>query len=315
MGARTIPVSVVVCTYDRADMLERCLLSLVKQTLDRSLFEIIVVDNGSHDDTQGVAQRIQSKHSETNITLVCEPLQGLGHARNAGARAAKGRYVAFIDDDAVAAPDWLASALQAMDKLAPRPMVVGGPIKPLYDGRKPTWFKDEYELRTWGVSPRFLRDDETFSGSNMFLDIQALEGHGGFGVHVGMTGDHVSVGEETHLFGKMRQASGADATFFYTPSSIVYHSVPAKKMTVTYQLGRALIAGYVAGIEASPSTALTIRAVLGALARVVGIGWLFLLRRGEYATRQNWAVEALQPVAARVGWAAGCLRLPLRMKR
>jgi glycosyltransferase involved in cell wall biosynthesis len=296
-------------------MLERCLQSLVVQTLDRSLFEIIVVDNGSHDDTPKVVRRLESDFPDVGLKLVLESKQGLAHARNAGVHAASGAYVAFIDDDAVAAPDWLATALHAMDTVVPSPTVVGGPIAPLYDGPKPGWFRDEYELRSWGAASRFLRDDESFSGSNMVFDRSALQQHGGFPVHLGMTGEYVSVGEETSLLRKMRQAAGFDARLFYVPTSVVYHSVPSGKMTVTHQLGRILMSGYVGAREASPSATLTIRAVLVAMARIAGIGWLFLRRRGEYDAVENWAVEALRPVAASTGWAAGCLGLALRMKR
>jgi len=143
-------VSVVVCTYARPAMLQRCIRSLAAQTVSPSEYEIVIVDNALRGDAQRVVQSIRRTKPESRIVLVEEPHQGLSFARNTGAQVASGRYVAFVDDDAAASPEWLAAVMKVLQTICPRPTVVGGPIVPLYDAPKPKWFRDEYELRTWG---------------------------------------------------------------------------------------------------------------------------------------------------------------------
>lgn len=99
----TPDVTVVVCTRDRPRELERCLASLFAQRYAR--FDILVVDNGAAD---GIADLCRVR----GVTCIREPQPGLTRARNLAARAARGEIVAFIDDDAVADPDWLAAMVR-----------------------------------------------------------------------------------------------------------------------------------------------------------------------------------------------------------
>lgn len=93
-------VSVVICTYNRANYLERCIESLRKQTYPN--FEIIVVNGPSTDETNKILERYQ----EIKIVKQ-EKLNGLSFARNLGIGASNGEIVAFIDDDAVADENWI----------------------------------------------------------------------------------------------------------------------------------------------------------------------------------------------------------------
>lgn len=93
-------VSVVICTYNRAKSLERCIGSLEKQTY--SNFEIIVVNGPSTDDTYKVLEKFPEV-----ISIKQNNLNGLSFARNLGIEISKGYIVAFIDDDAVADENWL----------------------------------------------------------------------------------------------------------------------------------------------------------------------------------------------------------------
>lgn len=95
--------TVVVCTRDRPVQLEACLNSLA--ALGSSHFEILVVDNGASDAVAHICR-------QRGIACIREPIPGLTRARNLGARAARGRVVAYIDDDAVAEPGWLDALLR-----------------------------------------------------------------------------------------------------------------------------------------------------------------------------------------------------------
>ena len=92
-------------------LLVKVLESLVTQTLDKALYEIIVIDNASTDETPKIAQNFQAKHPECQIVLAREELLGLGHARNKGLQQARGEYIGFMDDDARANADWVEQVL------------------------------------------------------------------------------------------------------------------------------------------------------------------------------------------------------------
>ena len=92
--------TVVVCTRDRPAQLEACLAALAAQTYPRS--EVLVVDNGA---TGPVADICRQR----GVACIHEPIPGLTRARNLGARAARTELVAYIDDDAIAEPGWLAA--------------------------------------------------------------------------------------------------------------------------------------------------------------------------------------------------------------
>lgn len=112
---RVPEVSVVVPTLDRPDSLARALSSLANQRLPRDVaVEIIVVDNSR----EGSAEQIVAAFSADSLPVVFarEPVPGVATARNAGVKLARGRWVAFLDDDEEAAPDWIANLIEIADR-------------------------------------------------------------------------------------------------------------------------------------------------------------------------------------------------------
>lgn len=122
--------SVIVPTYNRADEIIELLNSLVNQTIDDNLFEIIIVDDGSTDNTEEVVNNIETK-SSLNITFLKQDHKGPGEARNFGMREAKGEYFLFIDSDCIADENWLTSYKIELDKLDFKPAGFGGPDRVL----------------------------------------------------------------------------------------------------------------------------------------------------------------------------------------
>ena len=102
-------VSVIVCTYNRAVLLERLLQSLSALKAEPEQFEIIVVDNNSTDETRHIAESFENPRIQFNYFF--EARQGLSHARNRGWQEAKGEYVAFLDDEFTVPENWMAKAL------------------------------------------------------------------------------------------------------------------------------------------------------------------------------------------------------------
>jgi glucosyl-dolichyl phosphate glucuronosyltransferase len=295
-------ISVVVCTHNRAASLGQALDSLIGQTLTRTAYEVIVVNNCSTDHTVAVVQDYQAKAAQSGIRLLDEPALGLGYARNTGWQAALGRYVAFMDDDAKAEAGWLERALTLFDKNRPAPVAVGGQIRPWYVSPKPSWYKDDYEVRSWGPDARRLQYGESFSGSNMIFSKEILVAVGGFDVGVGMRGERVSMGEETVLFKKIWDRLGDQALFLYAPDMIVYHAVSRQKMTPRYHLSRWFVAGQIAcRLDAPPSwreRLSRLRAGVTAIRRLLRSAFE---QRQLFADYRCWMVERLGPVALEGG--------------
>jgi len=117
--------SIIIITYNRQRSLERCISSLTSQDFDNKQFEIIIVDDGSNDNTINLIKRLQKKIS--NLKYYYQENKGYGRARNLGLSKAKGKIVAFTDDDCVVKKDWIKKISKSFDRF-PKATVIGGSI-------------------------------------------------------------------------------------------------------------------------------------------------------------------------------------------
>src|SRR3990172_11341947 len=108
----SIITSAIICTHNRAEYLTKAIQSLVGQSISKDRYEIIVVDNCSTDFTKEVVERFSSKNY---IRYIYEPTLGANYARNTGWRNARGKYVAYLDDDTVACHIWLDKILEVFE--------------------------------------------------------------------------------------------------------------------------------------------------------------------------------------------------------
>ena len=221
-------ISVIICTFNRAEMLKKALLSLQAQTLPAAEFEIIVVDNNSTDNTKVVVDEVAQ--TCPNLRYCKELKQGLSNARNAGLELAKGEFVAYTDDDCVIPKQWLETAVGVIKNV--RPSVFGGPYRAMYNTKKPVWFKDDYGSRDFGATAKAL-PREYLSGNNIFFDRHLLELTGGFDRNLGMTGYRVAYGEEVAVQKSIRTRF-PDRPIFYDPALYVSHLVRLEKMTLSW---------------------------------------------------------------------------------
>lgn len=171
-------VSVIVPTYDRPLALATCLRALAAQTLAKEQFEVIVCDDGS-------AAAVAAQHAELvaglggprRVRLVREENAGPAAARNLGAALARGRYLAFTDDDCEPAEDWLASLL-ARFETNPNALLGGG----LRNGLA----SDVCAAATQAIMDFVYGEQERdsgvrlFSTSNMSMPAAAFRAIGGF---------------------------------------------------------------------------------------------------------------------------------------
>jgi len=166
---RTPDISVVVPTYRRPEMLERCLASLLTQDCDPARYEIIVCDDGPDDATRASVERIAHEYAANGPRIRYVPVtstQGPAGARNAGWRISRAASIAFTDDDTQPEARWLSSGMNALSTGAAA--VSGRIVVPL--GARPT----DYENDAAGLARA------EFATANTFLKRSALERIGGF---------------------------------------------------------------------------------------------------------------------------------------
>lgn len=230
-------LTIVVCTYNREEWLPGCLSSLESQCKDDSV-EVLIIDNNSTDDTANIAHGFVDRLS--NFKYIFEPLQGLSHARNRGFQEARGQLVAYIDDDAKANPGWTKAILEFFES-HPDAYGVGGQHKAFSLAPMPAWFPKEYGSRSLGEETRLLQKGEWISGTNMVFKKSALLEVGGFDTTMGMAGEKVSYGEETHLTLKML-ASGMQ--IYYCAEMCVDHAILLYKLKLSWLLKSNFANGY-----------------------------------------------------------------------
>lgn len=230
--------SVIVCAYTekRWDNLIAAVSSLKAQTLPAK--EIIL----SIDHNEVLYTRAKV-HFPTVIVLENSETRGLSGARNSGIAAAKGDIIAFMDEDAVASPDWLKKIDAHFEN--PNVMGVGGSINPWWQTRKPDWFPEEFN---WVVGCTYLGMPVTASpvrnliGCNMAFRSEIFRDVGGFRSEIGRIGTYPAGCEETELCIRAQQFYKS-GSFIFEPAASVSHRVPESRTTRKYFLERCYAEG------------------------------------------------------------------------
>jgi glucosyl-dolichyl phosphate glucuronosyltransferase len=239
-------VSVVICTYNRASSLQDTLKSLTAQQVGaRTSFNIIVVDNNSRDHTAELVEAA-AKTSPFPMRRVVETQQGIGWARNRGLEEAQGDYIFFIDDDAVAAPDWISKMTAAME--ASGADFMGGRITPLWMTEKPSWLVDNLcgpiVRQDYGPERRPVKAHEGFLTANVVFRKKSIEKFGKFNPVLGRKGDRWIGGEDFELFTRWFHQG---AKIYYEPSGVVQHKVEPQRVTPEFYRKWFVDIGYTQG--------------------------------------------------------------------
>lgn len=229
--------TVLVCTRNRGVLFEQVCLELLHQSRPARGWELLIVDNGSTDDTPDRARRIERERPDT-VRVVREPTVGLSVARNRGIREARGVHILFLDDDAFPEPGWL----DAMTAALSRDGVVcaGGPVQPLLQGELPDWFLGRYMpyLTAWdlGKTRVNLTYNEYPRGANMGFRKQAFEIVGVFADSLGRKGASLMSCEEIELCLRIERVGCGDIV--YEPAAGVRHVTAADRLTPTWMKHR-----------------------------------------------------------------------------
>jgi len=231
-----LKISAIICTHNRYDLLPKAIESLIDQTIDKTLYEIIVVDNASTDDTIKVCEQYSSQQ---NMRYIYEPAVGLSEARNRGAKEACGKYVAYMDDDAIASRGWLEKILFAFEEVSPLPVSVGGKINPIWEVPNPSWLPDYKKpyltILDYGDTPTFLKHPQILYGTNMAFEKEVLLRFGGFRTDIGRKKRKLLGGEDMEIFMKLSEDS---LPVYYMPEASVSHLVPKERLTKEWLYSR-----------------------------------------------------------------------------
>lgn len=241
------PVSVIVCTHNRAALLPRVITQLCAQDYPKDSFEIIIVDNASTDDT---LQTIQRFIPTCGLTLhyVRENRPGVTFARNRGAEEAHYPYLAYLDDDCTVGRDWLSQLVSGFG-LDNHVSVVGGCVALAFDDQKtPAWLGPVSkrwlaEFNFPGSHPRVLDDPTYVCEGNMAIKKQAWQSVGGFLGMDQFNSPHVAAQEIVYLLEQIKRQGGRVA---FVPNAIANHHtvLPTRKQ----MLMRAYFHGVSSGV-------------------------------------------------------------------
>jgi GT2 family glycosyltransferase len=212
-------VSVVVPHYNDLQNLASCLESLRRQTFPRGRFEVIVADNNS---PGGVAtvERIAP-----DITVVPAPEQGAGPARNAGAAAARGSHLAFVDSDCVADENWLREGIAALERLD----YVGGRVITTVRDTKRLTPAEAFEAVFAFDFEKYIHKDKFAGSGNLFVPKGIFEQVGGF---------RAGVAEDIDW---CHRANAMGFRLGYAERAIVYHAARREWSALTKRWDRVMI--------------------------------------------------------------------------
>jgi glucosyl-dolichyl phosphate glucuronosyltransferase len=237
-------ISVLICTYNRAELLGQTLEALSRAiTPDRCAVEIVVVDNNSTDDTAAVVRQAAAS-APWPVQYVHEQQQGKSFALNAGLSVAQGDVIALTDDDVIPSADWLvriASNFRSADEV----VFVFGKVLPRWTVPPPPELVTVRARDIWGPLALVDYGDETIRydaatfgtrrlpvGANLAIRRDAIERIGGWRTDLGKVDNSLIAGEDHELCVRLFRAGLYSG--IYDPAVSVRHLVPACRLTRRY---------------------------------------------------------------------------------
>jgi glycosyltransferase involved in cell wall biosynthesis len=242
---KEIMLSVIICTYNRDKYIYGVLKSIAENNFPYSGYEIVLINNNSTDNTEAECRRFQVDFTSANFHYFVEKEQGLSYARNRGIKEAKGEILIYVDDDATVNRVYLQTVADffSANSFA---AAGGGPIIPVYETKEPVWMSHftrilitgyKYEGKKIGK----FKNGKFPGGGNAAYRKQVFEKIGLFNTNLGRKGNSLIGAEEKDIFDRM-YINRMD--FYYLPTMILYHIIPATKLTndyfecLTYSMGQ-----------------------------------------------------------------------------
>jgi glucosyl-dolichyl phosphate glucuronosyltransferase len=302
-----LTADVIICTYtdERWDLLDRSIRSVMDQSVMPQ--KVIVVVDHNRELTERCRAHWWAGDSALRVPveIVENRFDGrLGSARNTGLLLATADVVAFLDDDAEAATDWLERLLNVYAS-NPSAVAVGGAPRPKYSVPRPNWFPTSFDW-VFGCHYRSMPSElapvRHLIGASMSVRRDFILGAGGF---------HADDHDDMDLSHRVFHARGP-AALLYEPRAEVYHHVPPERLTWNYFWRRCF---YVNRSKVAAVAQLGDAGNLGAEFRFaartlleVGPASLAAIA-GESTRLRQWLVEAVGTALAGAGYLSGKMRL------
>jgi glycosyltransferase involved in cell wall biosynthesis len=249
-------ITIAVPTHNRARTLAQTLDSIRSQVLPPGLSaECVVVDNGSTDDTEVVVDR-SALGSPFEIRRIPEPLLGSSYARNRAVHEAAGDVVLFIDDDAVAEPDWAAELVATLERR--RLDAACGIVLPRWGAPPPRWLGPRiyprlavHDAARLAATPRAqVETVHNYFSANVGFRRATFELFGQFREELGVVGANPMSGEDTELFERILANGGAMG---FTGRACVHHLIPVERMRRGYLRRKSFAFGFGSAINGGPT--------------------------------------------------------------
>ena len=230
-----VDVSVVICTYNRCDLLPDALESVLAQSAEGVGFEIVVVDNNSTDATREVVESLIAR-GHRHVRYVFEEKQGLSYARNTGVANARGPIIAFTDDDVRVASDWVPTIKRVFDEHQEVDLV-GGKVLPRWETEPPPWLTSDHwaplALTDYGDDSFYTNSERPVClvGANLSCRRELFDRVGLFTPDFQRVKDGIGSTED-HELQRRVWASGGQG--LYVPSIVVVAEVQSDRVTKAY---------------------------------------------------------------------------------
>jgi glycosyltransferase involved in cell wall biosynthesis len=233
-------LTVCICTHDRPRYVRDCLEGLRQQTVARDRFCLQIVDSASSSAFAPELAELANRHDAKLIRL---DQPGVSRARNAGAWAARTPFIAYIDDDAIPAADWVDTILDAIAQPGRQPALIGGRILPKWEAPLPAWWPAslrgvlsiiEHEGRGEFRTSSLPKGLEPYA-ANMVVHVLSLLAAGGFGGAVGRYGNALLSDEEVQLAWMLQDAG---YSVRYDSRITVQHQIQAPRLEPEWLLRR-----------------------------------------------------------------------------
>lgn len=219
-------ISAIICTYNRDKYLPRSLASFAMQTIDKNLFELIIIDNNSTDNTASVSNKFIAANPSLHIKYFFEPNKGLSFARNRGLAEANSPIISYVDDDAILPPEFLQEMVEFFSK-HPTAAGVGGKVIPEYEnGSEPKWMSKYLngfvgKVDYGSTSKPFDKTMKYPAGCNMTYKKEILNRAGGFNNELTFRSD------DKYIFYAVKNL---DAEIWYVAETYVDHIIDASRL-------------------------------------------------------------------------------------
>ena len=240
-----IKTSIIIPTRNGAKWINFTINSLLKQNIEPSYYEILIVDNDSTDDTKKIIETFILNNPAYNMRYIFEPEPGSLSARHRGMMEAKGEILIFVDDDVITEKGWLAAIMESFEDEDTH--LVGGPNIPIFEVSPPEWINKYFQIGkdkficgslsllylgenkieidplrvwslNWSIRKKTFIDCGGFHPCVIPKHLQQFQGDGETGLSL------------------ILKEKGFKAV--YSPKVKVFHRIPKERLTVTFFEGR-----------------------------------------------------------------------------